>query len=108
MKTFEMFFETQWPRLMEIQSTFMNAHIKASNYHDFWMAKRIERQKRLDDHAEKLHLHRCWMLEKEFGEGIQWLTTWVPRSGNLKLMPAGSGWRNEILQYVYWFEDDKE
>ena len=105
MKTFKMFFETQWPRLMELQSTFMDARIKASNYHDFWIPKRIERQKRLDDHAAKIDAHRGWMLEQEFGEDIQWLTTWVQRSGNLRKLPAGNGYRNEILQYIFWYED---
>ena len=108
MKTFEMFFETQWPRIMEIQSTFMDAQVKASNYHDLWMPKRVERQKRLNSHLEKINLHRCWMLEHKLGEAVQWVTTWVQRSGNLKSLPSGNGYRNEILQYIYWYEEDKE
>ena len=104
MKDFTVFFETQWPRLMELQKSFYRAQVRANNYHDYWMAKRIARKERLERHAEKINDHRKWFITQEYGPDIQWVSTWVDRRGNLSELPKGNGYRGEILQYILWEE----
>lgn len=103
-KPFNVFFETQWPRIMEIQKSFHHARVRAENYHDYWMTKRKERKERLLSHCEKIHDHRVWMLKKQLGQDVNWVTAWVDRTGNLKDIPRGNGYRGEVLQYIYWTE----
>lgn len=102
MKDFTVFFETQWPRLMELQKSYQRAQIRAGNYHDYWMPERIARKERLERHAKKISDHRKWLIHQEYGPDIQWVTAWVDRTNNLKDLPKGNGFRGEILEYILW------
>lgn len=104
LKDFTVFFETQWPRLMELQKSYQRAQIRAGNYHDYWMPERIARKERLERHAKKISDHRKWFIHQEYGPDIQWVTAWVDRTDNLKDLPKGNGFRGEILEYILWEE----
>lgn len=98
----KMFFETQWPRLMEIQERFARAHRDQTGYR--WFRK--EYAARIDAHIEAIHNHRVWMIQQKFGKDVCWVSAYIDRKGPYKDCEPGSGYRGEILQYVFWHENE--
>jgi len=85
-----------------MQKRFMRAISLQTGYR--WFRK--EYAARIDAHIEALRAHRVWMIKQQFGENVRWVTTWVAREGAFSDCDRGSGYRGEILQYIFWFKDE--
>lgn len=104
MHKFNLFFETQWPRIREIQKYWIRAHSLKPDFP--WFRK--EYAARIDAHIISIHKHRSWMIKQKIGKNVQWVTNYIDRKGPFAEFDRGSGYRGEILQYIYWFEDDNK
>ena len=100
----KIFFETQWPRIMEIQKRYARAHQLLPDFP--WFRK--EYAARIEAHIEAIHNHRVWMIKQYFGEDTHWVSTYIDRVGPFKTCDRGTGYRGEILQYVFWNEDEDD
>jgi len=98
----KMFYETQWPRLLDINCSIQDAHIRLNGFIGF----NKKRKTKLLLHLGKLKAHRQWMLKKQFGNDVIWYHSECPKTGHLKGL-KGSGYKGEVKQYIYWYEDDK-
>jgi len=107
-KLHSIIYETQWPRIMELQLHYMRACEWQNNFFAVWFKKGYK--ERTAAPREKINEHFRWMLKQQFGDDVQWDSMYVPRRGILKGLPRGTGYRGEILQFIFYnkAEEDDE
>jgi hypothetical protein len=103
-KTHSVIYETQWPRLMELQKHFMRACELEPSIFTRWFRKDFA--VRTAAHRQKINEHFLWIMRQQFGENVQWVSMYVPHKGFLKNSKRGTGYNGEVLQFLFWFDDD--
>lgn len=96
------FFESQWPRINQMQQRCRDVYRRANS-----IIFRKKLKARLFAHYHVCRAHQKWMMKNKFGPDVNWVSTYCNRMDYLKDITTGSGNRGAVLQYIYWFDDKK-
>jgi len=90
---------------MELQRTYMRACEIEPSFLTRWF--RRDFAARTAAHREKINEHFRWFFRQQFGDDVQWVSSYVPRQGFLKGLPRGTGYNGEILQFIFYNRDER-
>jgi len=98
-------YETQWPRLMELQERYKHACEIEPSFLTRWF--RRDFAARAAAHRKKVNEHFRWFFRQQFGDDVSWVSMYVPRKSFLKSLGRGTGYNGEILQFIFYNRDER-